>query len=172
MANIFDINWSNVATNLTPYFWRETTSLTENNYMAYLRSMLAPVQVISDDLLLLQNNTINFLQYTGQNMALTEYLNDLYDESLRRIFITENNISSIDPVVLYQTGETTTDIMAMFLTGEAAVVPVSMYKTREVLLDSNFTINIPTSILYDAFIMTNQVRNYVEASKNFNFTTF
>lgn len=172
MANIFNIDWSNVTANLTPYFWRDTFDGNEAKLLPYLRSMIQPVQDISDNLLSLQTETVNFLQYTGQHKVLEEFLNDTYDTALRRIFITENDIASLDPIDIYLSGETTSTPLELYLSGETPIIPITIYVSNEVLVDNNFTVNIPASITFDTLTVTNQLKNYVEASKKFNIITF
>jgi hypothetical protein len=173
MANIFDINWANVTENLTPWFWRKTADNQEAKMLPYWRSMITPVQDISDDLLELQLETVDFLQYTGQHKVLEEYLNNLYDNALRRIYITENNIAAIDPVQMGVSDDAVVPgEVVMGISGDTVIVPVAMALSGEGLVDSNFTVNIPTSIVFDSDILTAQLRNYVEASKTFNFVTF
>ena len=166
MANIFEIDWDNVIENLTPHFWRTSKLL------AYLRSMIQPVQDISDDLLDLQNETTAFLSYTGQHLALEAYLNDTYDITLRRIFITENDIAAVDPISIYLSGESTSAPLELYLSGEAAIAPVGIYLSDEGVVSDNFTVHLPSAIVYDADTITAQLRNYVEASKNWDIVTF
>ena len=172
MANIFNIDWNNVVENLTPWFWRKTASGTENKLMPELRSMIAPVQDISDDMNTLQTNTLEFLNYTGQHKAMEEYLNDLYDPSLRRIYITENDIAGIDAVNLYQSGEVNPEPYTFYQSGEVNPGPIAFYQSGEAVVDDNFTVNIPSSIVYDADRINSQIRNYIEASKNWDIVTF
>jgi hypothetical protein len=172
MANIFNIDWDNVVENLTPWFWRETASGTEHKLLPYLRSMIAPVQDISDDLLTLNTETIDFLKYTGQHKALEEYLNDTYDVTLRRIFITENDIAGIDSVNIYQSGEAAATTYTIYQSGEVVVAPIAFYQSGEGITADNFTVNIPVTIITVSALLTAQLRNYVKASKNWNVVTF
>ena len=171
MANIFDIDWNNVVENLTPYFWRTTNDGNEAKMLANWRAMIKPVQDVSDDLLTLQTETVDFLQYTGQHKVLEEYLNNLYDNTLRRIFITENNLSVVDPN-LYQTVETDPVPLALYQTGEVVISSLTLFQTGEASSGANFTVNIPSTITYDTNVITAQLRNYVEAAKTFDFVTF
>jgi hypothetical protein len=166
MANIFNIDWNNVGKNLIPHFWRD------GSFEAYIRSILAPIQTNSDNLLSLQQETVNFLKYTGQHKVLEEYLNDTYDPLSRRIYITENDIAGIDPIAIYISGETTDTPLTFYLSGESNPAPLSFYLSGEASTGDNFTVNIPTVIVFTETIITSQLRNYVEASKNFNFVTF
>lgn len=172
MTNIFNIDWGNVTENLTPWFWRKDNNDNESKLIAYLRSMIAPIQTISNTLLAFQQETIDFLKYTGQHTSLEEYLNDTYDTTLRRIYITENDIAAIDAVNMYLSGETNPSPLSFYLSGEVVPVPIAFYLSGEGLVDNNFTVNIPVAVVFDTTVITAQLRNYVEASKNFNFVTF
>lgn len=172
--SIFNINWFNVVENLTPSFWRETKTGLEAKIVPYLRSVVAPVQELSDDLNLFQIATVNFLNYMGQHMALENFLNDTYDNTQRRIFITENNIiNGIQIIDLYLQSETDPTPTSIFLQGESGTIPFSLYLEGEVIGSTfNFTINIPVTITFDTTTVTRQVKNYSEASKTFNIVTF
>jgi len=172
MANIFNITWSNVVENLIPWFWRETTNGNEAKILPYLRSIINPVQTISDNLLSLEETTIDFLNYNGQHKILEEYLNDLYDITLRRIYITENNIGSIDKLAIGLTSDTITSPITIGLSSEIVSIPLVIGLSGEILAGFNFTINIPVSITYNTIVLTAQIKNYSEASKTFNFTIF
>ena len=172
MANIFNLNFNNIVENLIPWFWRRTFDLNETKLLANSRSIIKPIQDISDSLLLLQQNTNNYLNYNGQHKILEEYLNDNYDNILRRIYITENNIAGIDEIKMYQTGEVNPEPLVFYQTGEVNPVPLAFYQTNEGITDNAFTVNIPVSITYNSIVLTAQLRNYVEATKNFNFVIF
>jgi len=166
MANIFDIDWNNVGTNLVPHFWRKDALL------AYVHSIYAPIQELSDSLLAFQQETETFLKYTGQHKVLEEYLNDTYDVTLRRIFLTENDIAAIDAISIYLSGETTSAPLELYLSGETPTVPVNIYLSGEAIIGYNFTVHVPTAIVFDSSLMTSRLNNYVEASKIFNIVTF
>ena len=102
----------------------------------------------------------------------TLYLNDTYDITLRRIFITENDIAAVDPISIYLSGESTTAPLELYLSGEAAIAPVGIYLSDEGVVSDNFTVHLPSAIVYDSDTITAQLRNYVEASKNWDIVTF
>ncbi len=172
--SIFNINWFNVVENLTPSFWRETKTGIEAKIIPYLRSVIAPVQELSDELNSFQIQTMTFLDYTGQHTPLENFLNDNYDNTQRRIFIAENNIINGSSIIdLYLQGETDPSPLSVYLQGESSVTPFSLFLQGEVIGASfNFTINIPVTISFDSTTVTRQVKNYSEAAKTFNITTF
>jgi len=172
--SIFNIHWNNVVENLTPSFWRKTKTDTEAKIIAYLRSIIAPMQGLSDILLELQQKTTRFLDYNGQHLALENYLNDNYDVVDRRIFITENNIvNSVANIDLYLQPETDPTPVSVYLQSEVNPIPFAFHLQGETpVIQYNFTINIPLSVTFDAIVVTRQVKNYSEAAKTFNIITF
>lgn len=166
MANIYDINWKNVGKNLLFWRWRTT------RLVAFIDSIMSSVQVLSDKLFNLDAETRDFLQYTGQHKVLEEYLNDKYDSVQRRIYITENNIGSIDPIQMGLSGESVPEDVEIGLSGESVTVPLVIALSNEVLQANNFTINIPIAVLYVESTLTAQVNNYVLAGKQYNINVF
>jgi len=169
MANIFNIDWNNVGINLLPWFYRATSDDNEAKIVPFIRSIYAPIQDISDNLLTLEQDTIEYLNYSGQHKILEEYLNDLYDVTLRRITITENNLASIDAIQMGLTSDTIIDKIEIGLSGETVTIAIAISLSGESLSGNNFSVNMPASITFDTILLTAQLRNYVEASKNFNF---
>lgn len=172
MAGIYNITWANVGRNLLFWRWRRDKDGNKSKLMAYIESVMSSVQVLSSKLDTLDDETNDFLQYTGQHKVLEELLNNKYDEVQRRIYITENDIAGIDPVVMYLSGEAAAQPVVMYLSGEAAPVPVAMYLSTESLINNNFTINIPLAVIYTEATLRSQLDNYVLAGKNYNIVTF
>ena len=172
MANIYDINWFNVGRNLTFWRWRNTGGGVDAKLSAYIRSVMASVQVLGQKLFDLNSETVDFLQYTGQHKVLEEFLNDKYDSVQRRIFIVENNIAQFDPIAIGISGEAVDILLVLGITGDTVTTPVAIALSTEVLQDSNFTINIPTSVIFNQNTLQAQLRSYVLAGKIYNIVTF
>jgi len=172
--SIYSIYWNNVVENLTPSFWRKTKAGLEAEILPNLRSVIKPIQDLSDTLLSFQQNTVRYLDYTGQHLALEAYLNDTYDVADRRIFITENNvINGATTVDLYLQSEVDPTPLSIYRQGETAPVPFSLYLQGETVFGLyNFTINIPLAVAFDSDVVTKQVKRYSEAAKTFNIITF
>lgn len=166
MAGIYNINWRNAAQNLM--FWRWRTPI----FVAYLSSIMDSVQVLSDKLNTLDDDTIDFLQYTGQHKILEELLNDKYDSVQRRIYIVENNIGKLDPIAIGLSGETVPEDIEIGLSGEVVTIPVAIALSNEVLQDDHFTIHIPIAVLYTESTLRAQVDNYALAGKQYNIVIF
>lgn len=172
MANIFNIDWGNVGENLIPWFWRETKDGQGAKLVSYVKASLAPIQTLGDQLSTKRDDTLEFLNYNGQHKVLEEYLNNIYDPTTRRIFITENDIAALDEVNMYQTGDVSVEPLVFYQTAEVNPAPIAFYQTSEGVSAFNFTVNIPTSITFNTVVLTAQLKNYTEASKYFNFVTF
>lgn len=172
MAGIYNIIWHNVSKNLTFWRWRRTVDESDSKLYLYIKSIMSSVQVLSDKLNTLDDDTLDFLKYNGQHKVLEEYLNDKYDEVQRQIYITENNIAQLDPVSMGLSGETVSSEVEIGLSGETVTVPVSMALSGEVLQDNNFTINIPVTVIFDTNVLAAQLSNYVLAGKEYNIVTF
>jgi len=172
MAGIFNIDWNNVAENLTPHFWRKTSTDNEGSLVSYIKCIYAPIQTLGTTLNDYNDEIIDFLNYTGQHLSLEEYLNDVYDITLRRITITENDIGGIDPIVIGLTSDTISNPVEIGLSDDSVTVPLTISLSGEAIISNNFTINMPTSIVYNVNVLEAQMRNYIEASMNYNVQTF
>ena len=172
MVNIFDIDWSNVGKNLMFWRWRRNASGDDSMLLAYIRSVMASIQVLSNKLLSLRNETFDFLQYTGQDKVLEELLNDTFDSVQRRIYITENDIGQLDALQIGLSNETVPSDVAIGLSGETITVPIVLGLSNEALQGNNFTIHIPVVVVFNLAELTALVKNYSLAAKNFNVTTF
>lgn len=163
---LFNIDFKIVGERLLPWFLNKT------GLAAYVRSIMASIQVLANKLLNLQQDTVDFLQYTGQHKVMEVYLNSIYDPISERIYITENDISAIDEIQIGLSGETVPENIQIGLSGETVIVNLAIALSGEALAGNNFTVNIPASIVYDALIIDAQIRSYIEASKNYNILTF
>jgi hypothetical protein len=173
MANIFENNFFNLGVNLIPWFWRKTKTGGENPLVALVRSVLKPLQTLVDSLDTFQQTITTRLSYTGQHLSLEAYLNDNYDNDLRRIFITENNIPvQILDIDLYLSGEVDPSEISIYLSGESALQDFSLYLSGELPEIFPFTINIPSAIIFDESVVRGQLSRYIISGSNYNILTF
>ena len=94
MIQIFNIFWRNVNDNLIPFFWRDIRIFRTDakNYtwlIEYTYCILISIQTLSDKLYQLVFDLDLRLRYTGQVAVLEFCLNDYFDNTLRRITITD-----------------------------------------------------------------------------------
>lgn len=162
---VYTIDFEIVAERLTPWFWRKPI------WLSYLNAALAPLQTDNTEAAAFITDVWTKLSYTGQHLALEEFLNDTYDDTLRRIFITENDLTT-PRLDLYKDGETIPAPISLYKDGEPIPAPISLYKDGEGLGGDNFTINIPAAITFDEDTLRSLVDFYVIAGKNYNIVTF
>ena len=108
---------------------------------------------------------------TGQHLSLEEYLNDLYDATLRRIYITENDLPAAGET-WYLQPETDPQPKTWYLQGEGDPVPKTWWLQSEVVQQNHFTINIPVAISYVEEVLRGQVDPYVVNAYNYDIQTF
>jgi len=162
---IYSIDFSVVSERLTPHFWRTPI------WLSYLKAALAPLQSDNGEMVTFVNAVWVKLSYTGQHLALEEFLNDTYDDISRGIFITENGLV-FNFVDLYEDGETDPSPLSLYEDGEVIPAPISLYEDGEGIGGDSFTINIPIAVSFDETLLRNQVDFYLVAGKTYNIVTF
>ena len=75
------------------------TTGTPSRHLDWIQSLLAPLQVLNATFAAYVNNTRYLLYLTGQVIYLEHYLNDLFDPTLRRIYIDDGAL--VLPPYLY-----------------------------------------------------------------------
>lgn len=172
MAGIYNITWSNVGKNLMFWRWRRNVDEELSKLYGYIKSIMTSIQILSDNLNTLDDETIDFLKYNGQHKVLEEYLNDKYDAVQRQIYITENDVAQSDPLEMGLSGESVPSDVEIGLSGESITIPIELALSNEILEVDHFTINIPVTVLFDVNVLASQLANYVLAGKNYNIVTF
>ena len=94
MIDIFNIIWRNVNDNLIPWFWRDIRVFRENakNYLwlaEFSYCVLISIENLTDRLYQLAFELDLRLRYTGQVAILEFCLNDYFDNTQRRITVTD-----------------------------------------------------------------------------------
>jgi len=161
----YKVDFQNFSTNALAWFYRFEW------LKDFIFSIIAPLQDINDEFYARMVTVNNYLSYTSNHLAMEELLNDNYDLDLRRIYITENNITG-QLIDIYQEAETTPLPVSIYKQGEVNPIPIVTYKQSELPVSLyDFTINIPISITYDSDIFDKLVTSYVD-TKTYNVVTF
>lgn len=161
----YQVNFNTVVSNLTAWFYRFTWLID------YLKSIIKPVQDINDDFYATISAIDDYLAYTGQHLSLETCLNDKFDEVTRGIYITENNISG-NQIDIYKQGELNPSPEDIYKFTEIDITPFSVYKQSEGAVTLyDFTINVPATLVYDAYEFAGYVTRYVQ-TKTYNITTY
>jgi len=169
----YDIDTEAVFLRLSPSFWLITPETGEDKvvWSDYLKLVSTMLKNIQEELLNNANKFHTFLSYTGQHLSLEKLLNDNFDNSLRRIFITENNIS-ISNYIWYLQGETDPDNKVWYTQGETDPSPKDWYTEIELSSILNFTVNIPTTLTINENELRALMASYVVNGYDFNIIYF
>lgn len=90
---IYNIDYSKLTTWLVPTFLRKQKTL------AFVRVLIEPVIKLYNDLIAFRNDVVYKINHNGQVVYLQKVLNDRFDPSERRIYITDGNIN--EPTYIY-----------------------------------------------------------------------
>lgn len=71
--------------------------------MNFIYCFIEPIKVIHNEFKVFRKNSIYKIVHNGQVMILEKVLNDAFDNTLRRIYITDSLIK--DPLYIYSTPE-------------------------------------------------------------------
>lgn len=169
----YNVDVRDIYLKLVPYFWRimPETSVERTKWINYLEVVAGSLENAQGEIFDLCVALKDFLDVTGQHLSLENYLNNLYDNISRRIFITENEGAGAES--WYLEGEADPDNKVWYLEGETDPIPKTWYLQSEIAnLTFNFTINIPAVVVFDETILRDLLDNYVQAVSTYNIVTF
>lgn len=66
---------------------------------AIVKALIKPLQTLNDEFVIYINDTFYLISFTGQVIYLEKVLNDLYDSSLRRIYIQNGTLLGLPPYI-------------------------------------------------------------------------
>lgn len=169
----YNIDENELLQQLVPPFWITTpeTGAKKTVWEAYLKVMSSAFKNVFALIYAKATEVNEFLIPTGQHLSLEYYLNDLYDNIQRRIYITENDIPQVDQI-WYKYTETDAENKVWYEQGESDPAPKTFYTTVENKNRNHFTIYIPSSITYVENVLRGQINPYVVNGYNFNIVTF
>lgn len=138
----------------------------------YIKTIVAPLQTIIDNAHNKLVNIENFLYYNGTIIGINTLLNDIYDNSQRRIYCLNNVIPENDDVYLINEPDGTP--LDVYLIGELDPLRKDIYLKNESSSDiGEFSIFIPAE-LYDVMSVNtfaeirSYVTNYIQFNKTFS----
>jgi hypothetical protein len=164
------IDFSLIAESLTPHFWRL------DKFTSYVRAGITSFQTAADTNSDFTDKISDLLKYTGQHTALEEMLNDKYDDTLRLIYIDENDNILFLGVDIPLNGETITDQLDLAVNADTPLVPTVDIgvnaDTGVAVVGYNFTVFVPVAVTYVEAEMRKNLDNYVEATKRYDIQTY
>lgn len=172
-CNKHNIDVRDIYLKLVPYFWlvMPETEVERTKWKNYLEVIAGSLENTQSNLFALCQALKAFLDVTGQHLSLENYLNNTYDNTLRRIFITENNGAGSEDWFLQS--ETDPENKIWYLQGESDPTPKNWYLQSEIAIISfSFTIHIPVDITFDEDTLRQILSNYVSALRTYNIVTF
>lgn len=153
---MFNIDLNNIKLNFIPRHWRRI------NFIDFLTSTYKPLnsfQIVFNQYF---NDTEDAMLWNGQVVMLERYLNNLYDPINREIYITDgvqldvlyvSLIEENEPIYVSTIAEDNTQVF---------VNPIESYNN-----DSDFAINIPSTISFNENVLRSQVNKYKIAGKKY-----
>jgi len=139
--------------------------------VAWVQSLLRPVQTIADDLASFVADTNYLLTWNGQVIYLEHRLNDEFDPSSRSIYIDDPTQAGIVPVFIYNQAE---QQPPTFLYNISEGQPSTfIYNVSEYSSNTDFIVFIPAS-LNNALTkarMKRVINTYKQAGRRYQFQT-
>ena len=137
--------------------------------LSYIKSIMTGLQYIGDLFYTFVVNKKEELKFNGQIIYLTRRLNDVFDDTLRRIYIA--NVASIPVQFIYRTSEFADDFVYRisesandnFIVGRTSEIGSSQY---------DFIVYVPVALTYDVDQMNATVNRYILADKQFTIQTY
>lgn len=163
MANNYTWDFTKLITYLLPSFLRKAKQV------AWLKALCAPTNTIHTAFTTFTTEKIYEQNFTGQVISLERLLNDTFDNSMRRIYLSEGNREEL---FVFNSGEG-------FAAGNESFVFVgSGTGEQNIFLGDNstllydFVVNIPTGLSYDSARLNALIRKYKLAGKKYIIQTF
>ncbi len=139
----------------------------KNKILAFLYLILHPLKAVNILFDQYKATTNYKLIFNGQVIYLEHYLNDLYDNTLRRIYIEDT--ANIDYSYIYNQAELLPTLMVY---NAAENVPVYIYNNSEAVDNIDFIIKIPIGVTFNESVLRTQIDYYKIAGKKYTIETF
>lgn len=138
-------------------FW--TIEEGDNRHLAWIRSLVAPIQKLNDWFSSYAAGIVYHLNLTGQVIYLEHYLNDLFDKEIRRIWIEDGTL--VLPPFLYNKADNA-DIF--YLYNKGGNDPFYLYDKADYDVQEMFIVHIPADLPLDQYL-ENRIRAAVNRYK-------
>lgn len=133
---------------------------TPSRHMGWIKALLAPLQSLHDRFTAKANDTLYIMNITGQVIYLEHYLNDLFDPTLRRIYIGDGTIvlppylfNKVDSAPVWHVYNKTDGEPTQYL-----------YNRADYAVQSEFIVFVPSAIILTP-ILISQIKTAVNRFK-------
>jgi hypothetical protein len=139
---------------------------TKGQVMKFIKSLLYGLQYINDTFYSYIQSKKEELKYNSQLINLKKRLNDLFDNSLRQIYIV--NVSSMNLTWIFRYSENS----AVYISRYTESAPVYIKRYTENFASDDFIIYVPASLVYNQALFNSIVNRYVLADKRYTIQTY
>ena len=150
----YGIDFEQQVQKILPYFWSYTIGNNQEktiflNWVWTLFSQFKPLNMQMVDFCSFITTRLN---YTGQRMALTELLNDNYDNDLRRCWIECLDNNFVEGIDIYLDTETDPSPIVLFQDNELNPVPITLFLDSEIqdadsIVGKSFIVHVPVGVV-------------------------
>lgn len=153
--------------NLIPSFLRK------QKHLNYLYALIKPLKEVNNFFEAFKSNKEYQIKFTSETNLLEHFLNDQFDTTLRRIYITTINEDEIKYIFTTAENKSPVYIFTKSLSEPPTVEPeFYVFTKNEILTAINFIINVPASLVFDELYFRAKVDNYNQVGKNYTIKTF
>lgn len=158
--SIFNIDYTKLAVQLLP------SRLRLPGMKAFALVLIAPVRSLYGRFQGFRDDALYELRHNGQVCHLEGALNDMFDNTARRIYIEDGD--TIDAITLFIEEEEKP--VALYVESEAS--PVYFYTDEELTTGGSFVVKVPDILAFDPNRMRALVNKYKLAGKLYEIQTF
>lgn len=160
-TNIYKINWNKLVS------WLIVSQLFQPKMYAWCKGLVAPVSTAMVDLMKFRKQRLYHLSITPQVFSLEKMLNNKFDTTLRRIFISEGT----NDKKIFVCKRSEDNPLNTFKTAEAK--PVYVYLRSELNTTVvHFVVNAPAVLSLDLNVVRSLVDIYKLPDKNYTIELF
>jgi hypothetical protein len=129
----------------------------------WIESLLAPLQELVDDFKAVSDDLDNKVKFSGQQKSLAFLLNNLFDNTDRRIRV--ETVSDIKPPVVMWHDSELDEGAILWHDSESSAAPIIWHDSEQT--PYNYRVIVPASLSGDAVQITAWVNRYNIATKTF-----
>lgn len=154
--NIYAVNWNKLVSWLLP------NELFKPKMFAWCKALIAPISSLHGSFLAFRKQQNYELSITGQVCLLEKLLNDKFDNTLRRIFITDGEKSK------RKYAFTKNEFVPLPIYTEGENKPVFVYLDGEInSLTYHFIVNVPTGLRFNNDVMISVLNSFKLPSRKY-----